>query len=436
MGTRMKSDLPKALHKVAGREMVAHVVDAFSQSKPDHIVVVRAEEDNRMADVVAPHQTIVQKERLGTGHAAKIGLQALPEGYDGNIIVTVADMPLITPETVARLVDSIKGDKIGVSVLAFRPRDPLRYGRLITTTYGQLIKIVEYKDATEQERKVNLCNSAVYAIDGKKIGEWIEKIGNDNAAKEYYLTDIVAIALADRYKATVIETSEIEVSAANTRAELSHLEDLMQNRLRENWMLEGVTMLEPSTVYLSWDTKLAKDVILEPSVFFGQGVTVEEGVHIKAFSHLEDCIIRKNATIGPFARIRPQSDIGETAKIGNFVEVKKSTIGQGAKIGHLSYIGDTQMGAKTNIGAGTITCNYDGYNKHQTTIGENVFVGANSILVAPVTLEDGSFTGSGSIITKNVPADGLAVTRAEQKLFAGWAAKFRTRMQKKKDGMK
>jgi len=433
MGTRMKSDIPKALHKVAGREMVAHVVDAFSQSNPDHIVVVKAEEDMLMDSVVAPHKTVVQKERLGTGHAAKTGMQAIPADYKGNIIVTVADMPLITAETVANLVDSINQDGIGVSVLAFRPEDPLRYGRLITTTYGQLIKIVEYKDATEIERKVNLCNSGVIAIDGNKAREWLDRINNDNAAGEYYLTDIVAIGLADKYKATFVEASEEEVSAANTRAELSYLEDLMQNRLRERAMLNGVTMLEPSTVYLSWDTDLTKDVILEPGVFFGTGVTVEEGAHIRAFSHLSDCVIRKNAIIGPFARLRDGSEIGQGTKIGNFVEIDTATVGEKTKIYHLSYIGNASVGSQTNLGAGVITCNYDGFFKHKAHIGDNAFIGTNTVLIAPVTVGDGAYTAAGTVITKNVEADALAVSRPVFKLFSGWAAAYRKRMQKKKD---
>ena len=423
MGTRMKSSLPKVMHRVAGRPMVSHLLATLDGMGVEKNVVVVGPDMEIVTQTVAPVPTVVQEKRLGTADAVKPA-RAFLDGFDGSVLILYGDTPLITESTLnAMLAEREKGNT--VVVLGFYPADPGRYGRLIVDKAGGLREIVEYKDATEEQRAVRLCNSGVMCVDGKKLFSLLDRIGNDNAAREYYLTDLVALARADGDKVSLVEGSEEEMTGANSRADLALLEKIAQGRLRRRFLADGVTMTDPDTVYFSFDTRLGRDVVIEPNVFFGCGVTVEDGVTIRAFSHLEGAYVRKNAQIGPFARLRPEADIGENCHIGDFVEIKKSRIETGAKVNHLSYIGDARVGERTNIGAGTITCNYDGYFKHKTDIGADVFIGSDTVMVAPVAIGDGAMTAAGSVITKNVDANALALGRAKQSDLSGWAKTYR-----------
>lgn len=423
LGTRMKSALPKTLHPVLGRPMVRHVADTASAAGLDPLVVVVGPEMDAVAAAVAPHRTVVQADRLGTGHAVRQAEDAL-RGFDGTVVVLYGDTPLITADTVRRLVAAREQAGAGVAVLGFRPDDPGPYGRLVVDADG-LQAIVEAKDATPEQLAIDLCNSGVMAFDGARVWDWLAAIGNDNAKGEYYLTDAVALARADGRPCVVVEGDADEFLGVNSRAELAACEKIAQGRMRAAAMAGGATLVDPDTVYFSADTVLGRDVVVGPFTVFGPGVTIGDDVEIKGFCHFEQCTVAAGATLGPYARLRPGADVGEGAHIGNFVEIKKAVVEPGAKVNHLTYIGDARVGAKANIGAGTITCNYDGFGKYHTDIGAGAFIGSNSALVAPVSVGDGAIVAAGSVITGDVGADALAVARGRQETRAGWAKRFR-----------
>lgn len=428
-GTRMKSDLPKVLHRVAGRPMILNLLATVDELKADKAVVVVGPGMDNVAAAVAPHPTAVQTKQQGTGDAVKAARAEL-EGFKGSVLVLYGDTPLIKKETLQEMIRRREEDA-SVVVLGFRPKDPARYGRLVTDESG-LKEIVEFKDATEEQRKITLCNSGVMCIDGEKLFGWLDRLKNNNAAGEFYLTDVVALARQDGFFVAVVEGDAEEVAGVNSRTDLAFIEKIAQKRLREKFMAQGVTLIDPETVYFSYDTVLGRDVVIEPSVFFGAGMTVGNNVEIRAFSHLEGASVHDGAKIGPFARLRPGAEVGEDCHIGNFVEIKNASVEKGAKVNHLSYIGDARIGTKTNIGAGTITCNYDGYFKSRTDIGAGAFIGSNTALVAPVTVGDGAMVAAGSTVTKNIPADALAVARGKQTVFDGWAERFRVQKHERK----
>jgi bifunctional UDP-N-acetylglucosamine pyrophosphorylase/glucosamine-1-phosphate N-acetyltransferase len=424
-GTRMKSALPKVLHRIAGRSMVGHVLDNLAALKPAKTAVVIAPGMDVVAKEVAPHPTVTQQEQLGTGHAAAAARAAIGT-IDGTVLVLFGDSPFVTAQTMDRLVARREGaDKPAVVVLGMRPVDTTGYGRLVTDAKGNLTAIVEHRDADEQQRAIPLCNSGVMAIDGAAFWDMVDAIKNENAKQEYYLTDIVAIARARGRTVAVVEAPAEELIGINSRAELAVAETLYQQRLRERAFENGVTMTDPTSVFLCADTRLGRDVTIGPNVVFGPGVSVADNVEIRAFCHIEGAKIESGAIVGPFARLRPGSEIGRDAHVGNFVETKNAVLGAGAKANHLAYLGDAEVGARSNIGAGTITCNYDGFLKSKTTIGENVFIGSNSALVAPVTIGAGAMVAAGSVITRDVEPDAMAVARGAQADKPGWAAKFR-----------
>lgn len=425
-GTRMRSSTPKVLHQVASQSLLGHVLAAAPHEAgsalavvvgPDHQAV--ADEAKRVRPDVA---TFIQRDRLGTAHAVLAAKEAIAKGAD-DLLIAFGDTPLISAETFARLRAPLKAGA-ALTVLGFRAADPTGYGRLLVKG-DQLVAIREHADATPAERKVDLCNAGVMAFDGKTALTIIEKIGKANSKGEYYLTDAVEIVCEMGLQATVIETGEDEVRGINTKAQLAEAEAIMQARLRKAALDAGVTIVAPETVHLAADTTFGKDVTIEQYVVFGPGVSVADGAVIHAFSHIVQAQIGKNTSIGPYARLRPGTSVGEGARIGNFVETKAATLEAGVKVNHLTYIGDTHIGAGANIGAGTITCNYDGFNKHRTTIGAGAFVGSNSSLVAPVTIGAGAYIGSGSVIARDVPDDALAVERNEQTIKEGWGKRFR-----------
>jgi bifunctional UDP-N-acetylglucosamine pyrophosphorylase/glucosamine-1-phosphate N-acetyltransferase len=423
----MKSDQPKALHKVAGRSMVAHVVSAASMLAPEKIVVVIGPGMESVAAEVAPHAAVVQEKQCGTGDAV-MAARGLLEGFKGDVLVAYGDTPLVTAKTLGAMVQARRdGSDPAVVVLGTRLAEPGAYGRLILGAGGGLDAIVEYLDASEEQRAVTLCNAGLMAFDGAKLFSLLDNIGNDNAKGEFYLTDAVGVARAAGYTCGVVEADAGEVVGVNSRAELAEVERLMQNRLRSAAMAEGATLTDPETVYFSHDTRLGRDVVVGQNVVFGPGVEVADRVEIKSFCHLEEVTVASGAVIGPFARLRPGAEIGPNAHIGNFVEIKNARILDGAKVNHLTYIGDATVGSKANIGAGTITCNYDGFFKSHTEIGAGAFIGSNSSLVAPVTIGDGAIVGAGSVVTRDVPAASLAVARGKQSIYEGWASSFRTR---------
>jgi bifunctional UDP-N-acetylglucosamine pyrophosphorylase/glucosamine-1-phosphate N-acetyltransferase len=424
LGTRMKSALPKAAHAIAGRPMLAHVMATSVEAGADRMAVVMGAEMNVLCGIAQkanPNaKCFVQNERLGTAHAVLAAKDAIA-GAAGRVLVLYGDTPLVRPKTITRLLAALEGGA-AVAVLGFDATDPTGYGRLLRDENGALLAIREEKDASEQEKAVRLSNSGMMAFRAETMLGLLERIGNDNAKGEYYLTDAVAVAREQGLDVAVETCDEDEVRGVNDRAQLAGVEAIMQQRLREAAMREGATLIAPETVTFSYDTRLAPDVIVEPNVFFGPGVTVETGARIHAFSHLEKAHIQEGALIGPFARLRPGAEIGQGAKVGNFVEVKNATVEPGAKLNHLAYIGDARVGAKTNIGAGTIVCNYDGFEKHFTDIGAGAFIGSNSALVAPVKIGDGAVVGSGSVITSDVEPDSLALERSKQVHVPGWAA--------------
>ena len=432
-GTRMRSDTHKVLHPIASRPLLLHLLDRVDALGADKRVVVVGKGREQVEAAIAGRDVAVtfQAEQKGTGHAVEQAADALA-GYDGPVLILYGDTPFVEAETLRRMLDRLDGDGgPGVVVLASCPPDPLKYGRIILGEGDRIARMVEYKDATEEERAVRLCNSGMMAVRARDLFRWLGKVGNDNAAGEYYLPDVVNIAAAEGREAVVIEGDTYETAGENSRAELAHLELEWQRRRREQVLHEGATLIDPESVWFAYDTKLGRDVTVEPHVVFGPGVQVADGATIHAFSHIDGAIIGAKANIGPFARIRPGTRLAERTKVGNFVELKKADVGEAAKVNHLSYIGDASIGARANIGAGTITCNYDGFGKYRTEIGAGAFIGSNTALVAPVSVGDGAIVGAGSVITSDVEADSLALERSEQKGIAGWAKRFRDRMTRK-----
>lgn len=429
-GTRMRSHLPKVLHPVAHQTLLAHVLAAAPKETgtgtgtalavvigPDHQAV--ADEAKR----IRPDALIfVQSQRLGTAHAVLVAREAIARGVD-DVLIAFGDTPLISAETFARLRAPLaKG--AALAALGFRAADPTGYGRFIVEG-ERLVAIREHADASADERKINLCNAGVMAIDGRRALSILDRIGNANSKGEYYLTDAVGIISDNGWESVVIETSEDEVRGINTKAQLAEAEAVMQERLRKAAMEAGVTLIAPETVYLAGDTVFGKDVTIEPFVVIGPGVSIADGTVIHSFSHIVETKLGKNVSIGPYARLRPGTSLGDGARIGNFVETKAATLEAGVKVNHLSYIGDATVGANSNIGAGTITCNYDGFKKHKTIIGQGAFVGTNSSLVAPVKIGNGAYIGSGSVITRDVPDDAMALERNQQTIREGGAARYR-----------
>ncbi|MFL9825943.1 bifunctional UDP-N-acetylglucosamine diphosphorylase/glucosamine-1-phosphate N-acetyltransferase GlmU [Rhodoplanes sp. SY1] len=432
-GTRMRSSRPKVLHAIAGRPLVGHVLAAVQATGSRVAVVVGPNADAVTAAVTAqvPDAAVfVQAERRGTAHAVLAARAALEQGAD-DILVAFADTPLIRPETLAALRAPLAAGA-AVSVLGFRPADPAGYGRLVTQG-DDLVAIREEKDASADEKAIRLCNAGLMGISGAHALALLDRIDANNAKGEFYLTDVVELARKAGFRAVVTEAADdSEVLGVNTQAQLAEVGAVLQHRLRGALLDAGVTMAAPETVHLAFDTKIARDVTIEPYVVFGTGVSVAEGAVIRAFSHLEGATVGPGAIVGPYARLRPGAVLERDVHVGNFVEIKAATVEAGAKANHLTYIGDARIGAKANIGAGTITCNYDGILKHKTDIGAGAFIGSNSSLVAPVKIGDGAYVGSGSVITADVPADGLAVARGKQTVKEGWAARWRAVMAAKK----
>lgn len=425
-GTRMRTSLPKVLHRVAGLSLLGHVLRAVrAAGGAETAVVVGPDREDVAAEARAMFhgaRVFVQEQRRGTAHAVLAARAALERGAD-DVLVIFGDTPLILPETLQKLRGAL-AQGAAVVVLGFKPADPTGYGRLLTRG-EELLGVVEHADATDIERAIPLCNGGLMGFDGKTALTILQKIGSDNRKQEFYLTDAVKIARDMNMTAVALEVTEDEVGGINTKAQLAATEAAMQQRLRQAALDAGVTLVAPETVYLAADTKLGKDVTVEPYVVFGKGVTVEDGATIRSFSHLDGAHVGKGAIVGPYARLRPGAKLGRHVHVGNFVEVKESLIEEGAKANHLSYIGDARVGAGANIGAGTITCNYDGSAKHRTDIGKGAFIGSNSALVAPVKIGDGAYVGSGSVITADVPADALALGRGRQTVKEGWAKRLR-----------
>ncbi|MDB5699829.1 MAG: glmU [Sphingomonadales bacterium] len=433
-GTRMKSDLHKVLHPIAGRPMLMHLLSSAAELTPARTVIVAGARREQIEAAVAGTgvQVAIQAEQLGTGHAVLQAASAL-KGFTGDVLILYGDVPLVTTATMQAMLARLnEADTPVAVVLGFRPANPGAYGRIVTDDGRTIRKMVEYKDATADERALTLCNSGLMAVRAADLFALLARVGNDNAAGEYYLPDIIMLAGSDGRDSAVIETVAEEVAGVNSRAELAIVEADWQGRRRAAAMAGGATLIAPETVWFAWDTQIGRDVVIEPNIVFGPGVTVADGVTIHAFCHIEGATIASGAEVGPYARLRPGAVLGEKSKIGNFVEIKKSTLGKGAKVNHLSYIGDAEIGAAANIGAGTITCNYDGFFKSKTVIGAGAFIGSNSALVAPVNIGAGAIVGAGSVITRDVAPDALAVARGTQDAKPGWATRFRAAMTAKK----
>ncbi|WFL76507.1 bifunctional UDP-N-acetylglucosamine diphosphorylase/glucosamine-1-phosphate N-acetyltransferase GlmU [Altererythrobacter arenosus] len=433
-GTRMKSDLHKVLHPIAGRAMIDHLMASVDELAPARKVVVvgagREQLETALGDRAA---TCLQEPQLGTGHAVQQA-QAQLEGFEGDVLVMYGDVPFVRPATMQAMLDRLRGDDAPAAVvLGFEPDEALQYGRVIADGEGRISKMVEFKDASEEERACRLCNSGLMAARASDLWALLDRVGNDNAQGEYYLPDIVNIAIGDgRTCAAVTTDTPDEVAGINSRAELAAAERQWQEYRREEAMAEGVSLKAPETVFFSWDTEIGRDVTIEPNVVFGPGVKIDDGAHIKAFSHIEGATIGREAQVGPFARLRPGAVMEEGAFVGNFVEMKKAVLGPGAKASHLSYLGDTTVGANANIGAGTITCNYDGYFKYKTEIGERAFIGSNSALIAPVKIGADAIVAAGSAVSRDVAPGELRMVRGEQLVKPGWADRFHDTMKKKK----
>jgi bifunctional UDP-N-acetylglucosamine pyrophosphorylase/glucosamine-1-phosphate N-acetyltransferase len=436
MGTRMKSDLHKVLHPIAGRPMLLHLIDGVQALDASRIVVVAGARREQVEAAVTPLgvEVAIQAEQLGTGHAVQQAESALA-GFEGDVLILYGDVPLVSTATMARMIERLRGDgEPSVVVLGFRPANAAAYGRVIADKDGRIAKIVEYKDASADERAVTLCNSGLMAVRSVDLFRLLAQVTNDNAAGEYYLTDLAELAVKDGRGAVVVETAADEVAGVNSRAELAAVDASWQEKRRVQAMAEGATLVDPASVWFSFDTQVGRDVLIEPNVFFGPGVSVADGATIHGFSHIEGATIGAGAEVGPYARLRPGAVLGEKSKVGNFVEVKKAVLGKGAKANHLTYLGDAEIGAGANIGAGTITCNYDGFFKYKTVIGEGAFIGSNSALVAPVTIGAGAIVGAGSTVTKDVEPDALRLVRPDQQTKSGWAKRFREMMAAKKAG--
>ena len=435
-GTRMKSAIPKVLHPIAGHQMITHLLRALEPLRPAATVVVVGPQMDDVARAVAPAEIVVQDEPLGTGDAVRSALRALqgrlaPQGDIDQVLVLYGDTPLLRSETLARLLAEQRAVPATVLLAGMRPADPGPYGRLIPASDGGIQRIVEGADATPGESAIGLVWGGLMMIEACHLSELVDRLDRNNVKSEFYLTAIVGLATDQGLRCRAVELPAEELIGINTRAELAEAEALMQWRLRRAAMDSGVTLVAPESVYLSADTRLGRDVVVEPNVTFGPGVTVAEGACIRSFSHLEGAAVGTGAIIGPFARLRPGAVLDDAVHVGNFVEVKAARLGAGAKANHLTYIGDAEVGARTNIGAGTITCNYDGFNKHRTTIGEGVFIGSNTALVAPVTVGDGAYVAAGSVVTREVPANALTIARGQQVDKPGRAARIRARLQNK-----
>ena len=432
----MRSDRHKVLHPIAGRPMIAHLIDTAATLGPARTIVVVGAHREQVEAEVAPLgvEIVEQAEQLGTGHAVAQAEAALA-GFVGDVLILYGDVPLVAAATMRAMIARLHaGDEPASVVLGFQPADPAAYGRILADPGGRIDRMVEYKDASAEERAVTLCNSGLMAVRSEDVFALLSRVGNANAAGEYYLPDIVMLAAADGRRSAVIETGADEVAGVNARGELAALEARWQSARRAQAMEEGATLIAPDTVWFAYDTVVGRDVTIEPNVVFGPGVTIADGATIHAFSHLEGATVATGAAIGPYARLRPGTVIGEGAKVGNFVETKKAVLGRGAKASHLTYLGDATVGAGANIGAGTITCNYDGFFKHSTRIGEDAFIGSNSALVAPVSVGAGAMVAAGSVITGDVAAGDLALGRAGQTAKPGWAARFRARKAARKAG--
>ena len=435
MGTRMKSDLHKVLHPIAGRAMLLHLIDSFTTAGASRQVVVVGARREQVEAAVTPlgAEIAAQDEQLGTAHATLMAKRALAD-FDGIVIVAFGDTPFLKAETIAAMAARIEADDAPrVAVLGFRPDDAKAYGRIIANGGGGIARMVEYKDASDAERAVDLCNSGVTAVRARDLWPLLERVGNDNAAGEYYLPDIVMLTIADGARAVVVETDADEVIGINSRAELAYATERWQEARRAEMMAAGVTLIAPHTVWFAHDTLVGRDVTIGQNVVFGPGVTIADHATIHAFSHIEGATVGAQAEVGPYARLRPGAEMKAKSKVGNFVEMKKAVLGEGAKASHLTYLGDADVGAGANIGAGTITCNYDGYFKYRTVIGAGAFVGSNSALVAPVTIGDGAIVGAGSVVTRDVTADALVLVRPPQSEKTGWAKRFRDAMLAKKN---
>jgi bifunctional UDP-N-acetylglucosamine pyrophosphorylase/glucosamine-1-phosphate N-acetyltransferase len=434
-GTRMKSELHKVLHPIGGRPMLMHLMASLNELMPRRTMVVVGDRAEQLETALAGTgaELVVQRPQLGTGHAVLQAADAMA-GFEGIVLILFGDVPLLTYGTMKRLLQAVDADGgPDIAVLGFRPESPGAYGRILADGAGNILKMVEAKDATPDELEERLCNSGLMAVRSRHLGPWLKALKNENAAGEYYLPDIVMLARDAGHRAIVLEGSADEVIGVNSRNELAMAEGLFQQRFRQELMTLGVSLVAPETVFFAYDTQIGADTLVEPNVVFGPGVRVAGGATIRAFSHLEGAEVATGCEVGPYARLRPGTVLQAGAKVGNFVETKKAVLGPGAKANHLTYLGDVDVGAKANIGAGTITCNYDGFLKYRTVIGEGAFVGSNSSLVAPVTIGAGAIVAAGSAVTRDVEPDALALVRPVQEAKPGWAARFRKQMQARKD---
>jgi bifunctional UDP-N-acetylglucosamine pyrophosphorylase/glucosamine-1-phosphate N-acetyltransferase len=435
-GTRMRSDKHKVLHPIAAKPMLLHLLDTVDELAPERRIVVVGKGREQVEDAVTGRgvTTAIQAEQNGTAHAVAQALPAL-EDFEGNILILFGDTPFVEAATLRAMLTRLAApDAPGIVVLAHTPPDPGAYGRVILAEGDRIARMVEYKDATQAERAVHLCNSGMMALSAANLRRWLPQVGNDNAAHEYYLPDLVTVAAVEGTASVAVEGAAIEAIGINSRSELAAAEAEWQRRKRSEMMAAGVSLIDPASVWFAADTIIGRDVTIEPHVVFGPGVTIADGAIIHAFSHIEGASIGPDCEVGPFARLRPGAVMETGSKIGNFVEMKKTRLGPGAKANHLTYLGDADIGAKANIGAGTITCNYDGFSKYRTMIGDGAFIGSNSALVAPVTIGAGAIVGAGSVVTKDVEPDALGIARAEQKGLNGWAARFRAKARAKKSG--
>ncbi len=432
-GTRMKSDKPKVMHEILGLPMINWVINSAQKLSPEKIIVVIGQDMEDLKAAVNPYQTVTQITQNGTGSALKCAMGELKD-FKGDIVVLLGDTPLISANTIKELIAARHNNEqqTGIAVLGVKLNNPSGYGRLLMENDGILKTIREEKDASEGEKKINIVNSGVFCLDGTKVNNWLDKLDNNNAQSEYYITDLPEIAARENIKTCVsITNNTAEIKGCNTRLDLNELEQLAQKQMREELITNGVTMQDPSSVYLHHDTQIATGTFIEPNVYFGKKVKVEKNVHIKAFCHFEDALIGENTTIGPFARLRPGAKIGNNVRIGNFVEIKKSEIGDRSKINHLGYVGDCIMGKDVNFSCGAITVNYDGFDKHKTIIGDNVMIGSNVNLIAPINIDDGAFIAAGTTTSINVPDNALSVGRIKSKIIEGWAASYREKKQHK-----
>ncbi|HEY0902161.1 MAG TPA: bifunctional UDP-N-acetylglucosamine diphosphorylase/glucosamine-1-phosphate N-acetyltransferase GlmU [Micavibrio sp.] len=414
-GKRMKSTLPKVMHQLAGRPLIHWLLASVTKLKPARTIIVTAPGMDDLRAAVSPHTCVIQHKALGTGDAVKAALPAL-KGFKGDVLILLGDMPLITVGTLKNLIKARHADpQTALAVLGAFYNPPPDFGRLVENADGTLHKIVEHKDATSEQRKINLCNTGAFCVDGARLEKWLGKLTNKNAQKEFYITDIPAIAARDGFKTQIAVTEDLdEVQGVNSRVDLAMMEYIVQSVMRLDALESGVTLPDPASVYFSFDTKIGQDVVIEPNVFIGPGVVIDDNVTIRAFSHITGARLKSGVSVGPFARLRPGTELGPDVHIGNFVEIKNSKLGKGVKAGHLAYIGDAELGEGVNYSCGAITANYDGVNKHKTKIGKNAMVGSNVNLIAPVTIGEGAYLAAGSTITQDVPKDKMGIARARQ----------------------